>query len=238
MYKNEDFWNVVESVNWAKLSENDRGYDEGKKILRTQLETADEMEAFQQDLSQRVGVLSNTVDRYAEFADDPCGLGDDSFSDLMNHIVGLGQAVYEDELTHPERVVARAHKYDFAESFLYCIPCGEDYASDEVRLEGARSAAAYWATKGLVIHGKEVAERSGRKYVELVAELEEKLGIDPSDVVNWVDIEAYNAAQATVKEAQAAADEAHARLAEAQGVLDSIFDSPFSPVRVTLNSHY
>ncbi len=45
--------------------------------------------------------------------------GDDSFRDLMNHVIGLGHAEYEATLTDPARAAARADSRDFRESFAY-----------------------------------------------------------------------------------------------------------------------
>lgn len=59
--------------------------------------------------------------------------GDDSFRDLMNHVIGLGQAVYEATITSPELAAARADGHDYRESFAYV----EQWAWHEVM--GARA---------------------------------------------------------------------------------------------------
>ncbi len=222
MYKSEDFWDIVDSVNWTKLSQGAQGYKEGKKILRARLETESEMETFRRKFYEQVGLLEAVVDKYCDDNHTSCGLGDDGFYDLVNHVVGLGEVAFKAELANPAKVVERAEKRDFVESFVYCIPYTEDYDPDEVRLGRARKASAYWATKGLAIHGKEVAEVSGREYRDTVADLETKLGLEPTTLADWVDLESYRSAQDRLTAAQLALEKAQRNVEDWDRIVDSI----------------
>lgn len=49
-------------------------------------------------------------------------LSDDRISDFSNHVVGLGEKVFEEEISNPKKLFGRACNSDYKESFSYVIP--------------------------------------------------------------------------------------------------------------------
>ena len=64
--------------------------------------------------------------------------GDDSFRDLVNHLIGLGREAYEGALADPASVAARARARDYRESFAYV----EQWAWEEIPIEAMQRPAA------------------------------------------------------------------------------------------------
>ena len=54
-------------------------------------------------------------------------VGDDGYSDLLRHIVGLGKEEYYKHLKNLQLVVQRAKNDDYCECFTYCFPSESDY---------------------------------------------------------------------------------------------------------------
>lgn len=71
--------------------------------------------------------LYKLVEEKIEAKGGSLGLGDDSFSDLMRHIVGLGKEEYEKHLKNVNLIQKRADKGDFEECFTYCFPHDRDW---------------------------------------------------------------------------------------------------------------
>lgn len=64
-----------------------------------------------------------------ELGQDPCC---DSWSDTLNHIVGLGRHEFMRNLYEPQKIVDRAEAGDYKESFGYALPYAEDYDKCEL----------------------------------------------------------------------------------------------------------
>jgi hypothetical protein len=133
------FWEIVDTINWAS----DCDYKRGRKWFLQNLTFA-EVEAFRSIKSEKW----NALDEMIGMDRNPAGGGDDSHSDLLNHVIGLGKEQYEAHLADYSLLEARGNaKYDTAEgykeSFAYCLPHDDDYAkleSDEAWKEWAQRA--------------------------------------------------------------------------------------------------
>ncbi len=55
------------------------------------------------------------------------GCGDDSYSDLLAHIVGLGHVAYSEAMLYPQRVKERCDNRKFTESFAYALPHADKF---------------------------------------------------------------------------------------------------------------
>jgi hypothetical protein len=115
------FWDLVESADWKS----DYNYQRIKMSLIRQL-TPNAIDQFQSFYQKVKNKLARVVDKYCEENDKSAGLSDDSFSDLIAHIVGLGRTEYNQALSQPEKVVEKGRKGDFKESFSYAIPYKDD----------------------------------------------------------------------------------------------------------------
>ncbi|HUU88870.1 MAG TPA: DUF4240 domain-containing protein [Candidatus Glassbacteria bacterium] len=113
----ERFWKIVEECGWGTKTIDDKAI---KKILLKELskeeakEFTDIKRKFMAQLDKKLAkVISN--------------LGDDSYGDLLSHIIGLGKAEFEAVLNDPQLAKIRAEKYQFVESFSYVFPYDKDY---------------------------------------------------------------------------------------------------------------
>jgi len=114
----EIYWQAVAEIGWGTKTTDSRAVEaailkswDNEFIYTFDRRTA----ALRQELSAK-------VERYEDLNDVSCGCGDDGFSDLINHVVGLGKEVYEAAMADPMLVVKRGRAYDYVESFSYCIP--------------------------------------------------------------------------------------------------------------------
>lgn len=145
----ERFWGLVQAVDWSGLcAQGRRPYEAGKKRMFDLLPTLSDMKAFRQTYQQVTCQLSEALERWEKDGEDwtgdhnprhfPCS--DDSWSDLLAHIVGLGREEYDACVADPERAHKRATAYDYTESFSYCIPYESEYDSPEVKAQKAAEA--------------------------------------------------------------------------------------------------
>jgi hypothetical protein len=118
------FWELVKSAAWAS----DFNYVRIKIQLMKSL-TATAQNEYETIFNKMTGVLAKTIDQYCEENDTTIGCGDDSFSDLVAHIVGLGQAEYDAAIKDPGIAVKRASKGQYKESFAYSVPSALDQES-------------------------------------------------------------------------------------------------------------
>jgi hypothetical protein len=136
------FWKVVSEIGWGNSSDNNRIK---KRLLA--LWTPEQAEAARGTFSKLKGRLYNRVDDWSreevEQEDRNLGLGDDSFDDLLSHIIGLGKREYDAVMRDPSLAQDRALKGDYKESFSYALPWKEDYENLNI------SKYVKWA-KGLV----------------------------------------------------------------------------------------
>jgi len=118
-----DFWKIISFIG---LSDSGIDLDATKRRL---LENYDRptLEAASKLLEELQGELYKVVDEWAQRTDTELDLGDDSFSDLTYHIVGLGEAEYSAVLARPALAKARADRRDFSECFSGCFPWGDDF---------------------------------------------------------------------------------------------------------------
>jgi hypothetical protein len=117
----EEFWAEVEKIGWSKTT----SVKKAKRLLLKTwtLEKSKRMRAAFDELRDPLYDACASVE----------GVGDDSFGDLLAHIIGLGKAEYERVLANPKLAQARVDAGDFVESFSYCLPYEEDYKTLDPR---------------------------------------------------------------------------------------------------------
>lgn len=127
-----DFWKIVDEVGWGTKTTD---YHAVKGVLLRNL-SPNQAASF----ATMESILHNKLDKaLVKFEADgdkdksqrgnpnSIGLGDDSYGDLIAHIIGLGEKEYEAVLKKPALAQERVRKGDFKESFEYCIPRASDY---------------------------------------------------------------------------------------------------------------
>jgi len=109
------FWAMVEMVKWPC------DYDKAK-IKYLKVMTKDEAMKFRQTKGAAMLILCKVADEIENL-----GVSDDGYSDLTNHIVGLGKVEFYKHVNNPELIKKLAHSFGYKESYAYCIPYESDY---------------------------------------------------------------------------------------------------------------
>ena len=128
----EIFWKAVDDMGWEA---NGFDYDKIGKDLEARIwaeygdqqagEIAKSLRLFMNNPYRR---LYKAVDKAARDAKAYVG-GDDSFDDLLNHIIGLGKAEYDRVMENPILAVERFQRDDYRESFAYCFHAAHERAN-------------------------------------------------------------------------------------------------------------
>lgn len=117
------FWKLIREIGWGTQTTDYRKVK--AQILKNW--PPEQAAAFNATLDLLVNRLSGAVEKWEREKKQQLGIGDDSYDDLLAHIVGLGAPIYQKSLRNPALVAARARADDFTESFHYCIPRAADY---------------------------------------------------------------------------------------------------------------
>jgi len=132
-------WKYIEEINWALLSKKKRGYEEGKRYMLENF-TAKRGNEISEFIAKRFKELYKRIEKYEQANDTHCGDygGDDSFGDMIHHVIGLGEAKFNEIMEDPSKL----NGMDFVESFGYCMPYEEDYKmlSEDYHVERAKQA--------------------------------------------------------------------------------------------------
>lgn len=119
----DEFWKLVAELNWGHKSDGPGKTSDYKKVQKVLMQRLD---------AEGAERMSNTLHDLLNQLYKPLfhieGMGDDGYGDFRAHIIGLGKEEFEKALANPKTQEKRAEKYQFCESFTYCIPHAEDYA--------------------------------------------------------------------------------------------------------------
>ena len=113
-------WKMIATAGWVES-----GHDYGsveRHLITTYSRT--QLIMLGTFVSERWSELSNRLDRcmsrYGNYG------GDDSYGDMINHVIGMGKLSFETYMEYPERL----NDLDFVESFSYGVP--NKHSLDEV----------------------------------------------------------------------------------------------------------
>jgi hypothetical protein len=125
----DDYWAFVEEVEWPN-----KGYNDPKLKY---LETVNP--EVGKKLRKITNALAGVLDRFVGDR-NPAQGGDDSNSDLLYHIIGLGKEAFYAHLKDYKLMEARGDApYDspegYKESFSYCIPYENEWDDPEKAIE-------------------------------------------------------------------------------------------------------
>lgn len=128
--KLDRFWNLVEQIGWG--TDTTEYYSAMCGLLHC---LSDEQAREVNDIfSFLKNLLYRTLDDHEKellssgMAGYECS--DDSFSDLICHIIGLGKNEFEKCMKNPISAIERARSRNFKESFSYCFPYTRQDHSD------------------------------------------------------------------------------------------------------------
>jgi hypothetical protein len=143
------FWRLVEQLGWGRTSTDISALAQelARKLSPLELEA----------MSGRLFDLRSALSRHLEEWEERKGkqqiqAGDDSFSDLVCHIIGLGELEYRRVLAKPQLAAKRARAGDYKESFDYVpLRARQHYSQPEVEraLRQALAPARYAPTAAL-----------------------------------------------------------------------------------------
>jgi len=120
------FWKLVEKAEWAKSTDYTKDYTK-IKIMYLKTLTEKGASSFRNTANELYRTMVNFIHDKTEQGELDLNIGDDSFSDLIFHIIGLGEKEYYGCLGNCKMIQDRAEKKDYQESFGYCIPYTSDY---------------------------------------------------------------------------------------------------------------
>ena len=136
---NDRFWEIVENCKWTS----DHDYRRIEKFLLTEY-TGNELLDF------RTMVVEKREEIYGPLFDVE-GVGDDGFSDVLFHIIGMGRETYDNITLEKAQKIIDDRTYE--ESFSYAIPYRDEiekhhkiYEPDEVSYDFTVSIRGVGAT--------------------------------------------------------------------------------------------
>ena len=118
----DKLWELVELAHWPCNVDK-------TKIMYLKKLSEEECEQFRKLVSKAFGLLDRTISDNEQISDN-LGVGDDGYSDLIYHIVGLGREQYYKHLNNLKLVEKLANSSKYVESFSYCLPYKDDYGKD------------------------------------------------------------------------------------------------------------
>ena len=111
-------WKLIEAIDWVNLSKEPRGYNKGQVFVRGYFTPAARLEMID-FVDARVVELTYAIHQYEAVNGVHCGdyTGDDSFSDMVYHVVGLGEKTFNAVMQNP----ATLNVIGSVESFAYVL---------------------------------------------------------------------------------------------------------------------
>lgn len=116
-----EFWQTVAELGWGTKST-----DTNELSIVLMKKGIKYCNAFRNQYNKFAGGLYDLLEDIVE------GVGDDGFSDLIAHIIGLGKEEYEKVLDNPTIVQARIDANDYVENFSYCIPWEDSWTDHNI----------------------------------------------------------------------------------------------------------
>ncbi len=115
-----EFWDFVRKTGWNK----DQDYDRIKKMmLRTM--NPESVKAMRDRFDNLYNILSRKINDEVE------NIGDDGYSDLLSHIIGMGKKLYNDILQDPSIAQKIIDARAYEESFSYVFPHDDDWKMND-----------------------------------------------------------------------------------------------------------
>jgi hypothetical protein len=116
------FYNIINFIDWSKASQNINDFDKIKSAM-IRVFSPYIFEKFKFRMDKEYDKLDRTLSKDNSFKT----LSDESYTDLIYHIIGLGKKVVEMVLKYPLTANKIIDRNEVKESFELCIPEKEDY---------------------------------------------------------------------------------------------------------------
>lgn len=118
-----EFWKIVEMLKWGRPKTDYRRMQ--KQLMR--MWRPEDAKAFRTTMDKLYGALDKAFSKWENEERKRVELGDDGYSDLLHHIIGLGKREYDKVMKDPSLAYDRGQKLKFTESFSYAIPHETDW---------------------------------------------------------------------------------------------------------------
>lgn len=128
----QNFWWIIQETGWGKF---DFNYKRIKAYLMGRMDFKTS-ETFMKTYEKKYSDLEKRIDKYLDDRETLMRghrlpfTGDDSFRDMVAHVIGLGKEFYEWAINDPSII----RSVDIKESFSYCLPTERDYQQKENRV--------------------------------------------------------------------------------------------------------
>ena len=110
-------WSLIEQMGWGRTSQN---YDALAREWYAKL-GKDGMNVLRNFVGSRVSDLYHAVEKYEATGKDIDIGSDDGMSDLLHHVVGLGESYFKSYMDNPKLLARRYREGEYKESFAYCF---------------------------------------------------------------------------------------------------------------------
>ena len=145
MSDEKTMWEAIESIGWGTGPEKLKSDVVKSGLLREwDREFARQVLDF---VSDRESQLYERLEDWSDQNDKEFGIGDDSFGDLLAHIVGLGQLEFKAVMEDPQKALDRANAKDgtpasYVENFTYVLPYVFDDEEDPYGMDDYKKLSA------------------------------------------------------------------------------------------------
>lgn len=163
----DEFWDLVESANWATNHDYNSIEVEFMKVLDFDKE---KINNFRDTFSNLKGKL------YQKTEGVSLGLGDDGTDDLLSHIIGLGREEYNRALSDTALIKDRAENFNFVESFSYAVPgsISLDKLSLQMYVSWARDVRKHYETASKHEFVPEPVKNTCKRIADILSSLSDK----------------------------------------------------------------
>jgi len=143
-------WNYIEAADWATNSQKKKGYDITKTFFLANY-TQTLMAEINQFVQSRNGELNMAIEAYeADYGRVGQYGGDDSYSDMIYHAIGLGEAYFNSVVANPKLL----NDLEIVESFAYSLPYEDDYQVLDIDYHKKLAIKALQAITEIMVSGK------------------------------------------------------------------------------------
>ena len=112
------YWDMVLELDWPRSASQDKRI---KTMLCFTQKHRSALSDFTKFVRNKARELRDVINSYEEKTGKSCNVGDDGFSDLCYHIVGLGKTQFKAVIARPQLALKRAQQGNFEESFAYML---------------------------------------------------------------------------------------------------------------------
>jgi len=114
------FWELIDMAKWTHVNY--------KKVKMMYVKTIslEEGKKFHSMFLQAINMLDMVAGEKIK------NVGDDSYNDLLCHIVGMGRDSFYKHVNDFALIQERANDENYKECFAYCIPCEDDYGKNNM----------------------------------------------------------------------------------------------------------